>query len=255
VTIWEGGSLDTELAEQRQASSLVKFLFAQSPAPESVLARVRDDATLSDAVRRRALTLVESFWQIRVRQEAERMVGALFRKPLFRSEVLAQLRADPDLNEPVRKSALALAERWVENPTALNRFSRQAASRPDAEPAAYRLAMQRAEIACRLMPFEGAYHTTLGMAQYRLGMYQEALNTLTHADKLNEAAQRGPNPADLAFLAMTRYQMRQKDQAQASLDHLRETMQKPIWTQNPEAKSLLKEADALLNGQALQREN
>ena len=58
------------------------------------------------------------------------------------------------------------------------------------------------------MPFEGPYQTTLGMAQYRLGKYQEALTTLTHADELNQAAQGGPVPADLAFLAMCRYQMR-----------------------------------------------
>ena len=85
--------------------------------------------------------------------------------------------------------------------------SRAVAGRPGAEPAAYRLAVERAEIACRLMPFEGSYHTTLGMAQYRLGKYQEALTTLTRADELNQATGGGPVPADLAFLAMSRYQM------------------------------------------------
>ena len=71
--------------------------------------------------------------------------------------------------------------------------------------------MKQAEIACRLMPSEVAYHTTLGMAQYRLGRYQEALTTLTRADELNQAAQRGHAPADLAFLAMASYQMHEKD--------------------------------------------
>ena len=63
------------------------------------------------------------------------------------------------------------------------------------------------------MPFEGSYHTTLGMAQYRLGKYQEALTTLTHADELNQDAQGGSVPADLAFLAMTGYQIGEKDRA------------------------------------------
>ena len=48
VTIWEGIPLDEELADERQAASLVKFLFAQSPAPEAVSARVRNCA-ISDA--------------------------------------------------------------------------------------------------------------------------------------------------------------------------------------------------------------
>jgi WD40 repeat protein/tRNA A-37 threonylcarbamoyl transferase component Bud32 len=254
VTIWEGVPLDAELAEQRQSASLVKFLFAQSPNPEVVSARVRDYA-ISDAVRQRALTLVEPFWRHRVRQEAEKVVERLFFiKPLFRSEVLANLRADLALTEPVRQEALALAERFVESPFHLNRASRAVASRPGAERSAYRLAVQQAEIACRLMPFEGSYHTTLGMAQYRLGKYQEALTTLTHADELNQAAQGGPVPADLAFLAMSRYQMGERDRAQAILTQLRETLQKPKWAGNEEAQRLLIEAEAVLAGQVLQPE-
>jgi hypothetical protein len=253
VTIWEGVPLDAELAEQRQAASLVQFLFAQSPNPEAVSARVRDYA-LSDAVRQQALTLVEPFWRNQVRQEAEKVVKALFNKPLFRSEVLALLRADPALTEPVRQGALALADRFVESPYYFNRASRAVAVRPGAEPAAYQLAERRAEIACNLMPFEGSYHTTLGMAQYRLGTYQEALTTLTHADELNQAAEGGSVPADLALLAMIRYQLRDKDQAQASLDQLRDTMQKANWARNGEAQGLLKEAEALLAGRTLQPE-
>jgi WD40 repeat protein len=253
VTIWEGVPLDAELAEQRQAASLVKFLFAQALTREAVSARVRDYA-VSDAVRQRALTLVEPLWRNRVRQEAERQVKSLFYKPLFRSEILARLRADPALSEPVRQEALAVAERFVEAPSLLNRASREVAGRPGAEPTAYRLAVQRAELACRLLPFEGPYHTTLGMAQYRLGKYQEALSTLTHADELNQSAQGGPVPADLAFLAMSRHQMRERYRAQASLTQLRETLQQPKWARNEEAQRLLKEAEALLAGRTLQPE-
>jgi WD40 repeat protein len=253
VTIWEGVPLDAELTEQRQAASLVKFLFAQSPAPEAVSARVRD-YTVSDAVRQQALTLVEPFWRNRVRQDAEQKVTDLFSKPLFRSEVLAQLRADPSLSEPVRQEALALSERWVEHLNSLNGASRAVAGRPGAELAEYRLALQRAEIPCRLMPFEGSYQTTLGMAQYRLGKYQEALATLTHAAELNQAAEGGSVPVDLALLAMIRYQMPDKDRAQANLDQLRQMMQKSNWAQDEEAQRLLKEAEALLAGRTSQPE-
>ena len=41
VTIWEGVSLAAELADERQAASLVKFLFTKSPTPDAVSARVR----------------------------------------------------------------------------------------------------------------------------------------------------------------------------------------------------------------------
>ncbi len=182
VTIWEGIPLDAELAEERQAASLVGFLLGQSLTPAAVSARVRDYA-ISDAVRQRALTLVEPIWRHRVRQDAERAVSSLFAKPLFRSEVLERLRADRALSEPVRREALALAERYVQFPVILDRASRDVAGRRGAEPSAYRLAFQRAELACRLMPSDGSYHTTLGMAHYRLGNYGEALTALTCAQR------------------------------------------------------------------------
>jgi dipeptidyl aminopeptidase/acylaminoacyl peptidase len=254
VTIWEGVPLDAELAPERQAASLVKYLFTRLPDAREVSARVQSDATISDAVRQQALTQVELFWRNQVRQQAEKVVVLLFRKPLFRSEVVAHVRADPVLSEPVRQEALALAERWVEYPEILNRLSRAVAYRTGAERSAYVLALERAELACRLMPFQGPYHTTLGMAQYRLGKYQEALTTLTRADELNQAAQGGHAPVDLAFLAMASYQMREKDRAQASLNRLRETMQKPNSAGDEEARGLLKEAEALLDGRALQPE-
>jgi tetratricopeptide (TPR) repeat protein len=243
--------MDALVADERQAASLVKFLFAHSPAPESVSARVRDYA-VSDAVRQRALSLVEPFWRNRVRQEALRAVRSLFGEPLFREEVLASLRADPALSEPVRLEALALAERFVESPMILNRASRAVAGQPGARPSAYRLAVERAELACRLMPFEGSYHTTLGMAQYRLGKYEEAVTTLTRADELNQAAHGVPVPADLIFLAMSRSQLRERDQARASVTRLREALRKPNWARGGEAQRLLKEAEAFLGGRASQ---
>jgi WD40 repeat protein len=254
VTIWEKASLAAELHEERQAASLVKHLRANLPSREAVAARIRDDNTISDALRQRALGLAEPFWQSRVRAEGENRVYSLLRDALLRPEIVARLRADPALSEPVRQEALALVERVVGGPNTFNQASRAVASRPGAAPAAYQRAEQQAEIVCRLMPFECSYQTTLGMAQYRLGKYQEALTTLTHADELNQSADGGSIPADLAFLAMTRYQLREKDRAQASLDRLRETMQKSNWARNEEAQRLLKEAEALLAGRATQPE-
>ncbi len=253
VTIWEGVSPAAELANEREAASLVKFLFNQLPTPDAVSARVKSYA-VSDAVRQRALALVEPIWRDRARHEAEQKVRSLISKGLSRSEVLAALRADPVLSEPVRQEALAVAERLPGVPHYLNVVSRDVAGRPGAEPAAYRLAVERAEIACRLMPFEGSYQTTLGMAQYRVETYEEALTTLTHADELNQATGGAPVPADLAFLAMSRYKLKEMDRAQASLMQLRETSQKPNWARNLEAQRFLQEAEALLGGSALQRE-
>src|SRR5262249_54043570 len=114
VMIWQGiGGAD--VAEKREAQALVKFLLSERLPKGDVLARIGDDPNISDSVRQRALGLVEPSWQGQVRQEAARKVGLLFAKRLFESEVIEQLRADATLSEPVRATALALAEKWVPN--------------------------------------------------------------------------------------------------------------------------------------------
>ena len=137
--------------------------------------------------------------------EAENLVLSLFGKPLFRSEVLVHLRAVPSASRCGKRLWPWRSDGWSTRPDSTDQpGSRLADGRGTL---GVPLGVERAEIACRLMPFESSYHTTLGMAQYRLGKYQEALTTLTRADQLNQTAHGGHAPADLAFLTMTRYQM------------------------------------------------
>ena len=113
---------------------------------------------------------------------------------MFRPEVLASLRGDAALSEPVRQEALALAEqRPGDTRSVSTRASRTVVRRPDAEPAAYRLALRQAEAACRLVPQDGEFLTTLGMAQYRVGQYAEAVATLTQADRIRTDPWNGPS--------------------------------------------------------------
>jgi hypothetical protein len=85
----------------------------------------------------------------------------------------------------------------------------------------------------------------LGMAQYRLGRYDEAARSLMQSDNSQKHT-----PADLAFLAMTHHQLGQKDLAQAALVRLQAIAGKPAWVKNEEAQSLLHEAEMLLKGPA-----
>ncbi len=81
------------------------------------------------------------------------------------------------------------------------------------------------------------------MAQYRAGQYQAAAATLARADRLNQGT-----PADLAFQALARHQLGQKEQARATLARLRETLRQPRWTGDAEAGAFLREAEALFHG-------
>ena len=105
-----------------------------------------------------------------------------------------------------------------------------------------------AERACKAQPNESFFLNTLGVAQYRVGQFREALATLTESDRLTSAKAGGSIVADLAFLAMSRHQLGEKDQARADLGRLREKMKEPLQANNEENQGFLGEAAALIEG-------
>src|SRR5262249_18551542 len=97
-----------------------------------------------------------------VEREARSAVRLLFEKPLLKTEVLAALRADQSLSEPVRQQALAMAQRLRGDPDRLNSASWGIVSRLGAAPEQYGRALQWANAACQLQPEDGSLLNTLG---------------------------------------------------------------------------------------------
>jgi len=216
---------------------------------EQVRERLSHDSSLAEPVRERALALVEPYRQSLARWEAEDMISNLYVEGLFRTEVLERLRTDPSLSEPVRHEALALAESAVENPRFLNLASRAVVRRAGAPAAPYQRALRQAESACLLAPYEGEFRTTLGMAQYRVGKYREAVDTLIRAGQLNANSERDSLAPDLAFQAMAQYRLGQREDAQAALDRLRKAVEQPDRANDEEARAFLGEAERLIRGE------
>ena len=70
-------------------------------------------------------------------------------------------------------------------------------------------------------------------------------------DIINSVGSNRTQPADLAVLAMTLYQLGQLDAARATLARLRESVQqKPRWANDADAQAFLREAEALMEGDA-----
>jgi WD40 repeat protein len=246
VRLWDARPWTPDVQAIRAARIVVQSLFDASLPMAEVLARIRRDATLDSVTRHRALELARSHGQGLVAQEAERLVESLYAQAMFRPEVLERLRRDAALSEPVRRRALALAEQVPENSESLMRASWAVVHQADAEPAAYRLALRQAEAACRLIPDEADFLTTLGMAQYRVGQYRQAVAALTQADRLRRDNWNGMSyPGDLAFLALARYRCGQTDQARALLGRLREAMKSPQWARSGFLQGFLREAEMI----------
>ena len=247
VRLWDAIPPNAEDQALREARSVVEFQFKKGrPTPE-LLDSIRDDPTISDPVRQRALVLAESHARSLVSHQAERAVSArLFAKPMLRSEVLASLRTNVALTESIRQQALALAERSSEDAWRLNGASWLVVCQPGADAAVLSLALRQAEAACRLIPLHGGLLRTLGVAQYRTGKYAEAVATLESADRLNARAHGGFSPPqDAAVLALAHHRLGETEAARVALSRLRQSMKKPKWLKNEEAQALLREAELL----------
>ena len=86
---------------------------------------------------------------------------------------------------------------------------------------------------------------TLGVAYYRVGNYEKALDALSRSDKINALRDKGSRPTDLAFFAMAHHQLGQTKEAEAKLQLLRERMKDPRWAVDARAQGFLREAEEL----------
>jgi tetratricopeptide (TPR) repeat protein len=184
---------------------------------------------------------------LQLREIVKRLRG-LFDRPLLRSEVLAELRKDSTLDAATREAALQIAQTTPENSGRLNAAARDVVKMRGQEHDKYSLAFRQAEAAAQAAPAIGEYLNTLGVAYYRLGDFERAVETLERSEKLNATKKEGTQPADLAFLAMAQHQLGHKKEAQATLARLREVMKQPSWAKNEEFSGFLHEAEELIEG-------
>jgi tetratricopeptide (TPR) repeat protein len=132
-------------------------------------------------------------------------------------------------------------------PEELNRLARKLAASPDPWQRELSLAVEFARQAVRQTPGEARYWNTLGVAQYRVGEWEEAVRALDEAEKLAPGKWVGFN----AFvLALCQQRLRDPAKAQGSYDRA------VLWcqgnqdnldsAQQQELKAFRVEAEALL---------
>jgi hypothetical protein len=245
VKLWHAAPSTPEEQTRREAQGVLEFLFARSLTANQVRDSIRHDPTLDDEVRRRALALAEPYEQSLVAHEAERAVFVRYGGGMFRPEVLASLHGDAALSESVRRSALDLAEHIPEDPYSLNAVSWSVVQRPDAEAAAYRRALRQAEHACRLVPQEVGFLTTLGAAQYRVGKDREAVATLTLADPIITRIDFTETVEHLAFLALAQHRLGKSEEARTAMGRLRLIANQPGGEQYTAPPAPFREIEAL----------
>jgi WD40 repeat protein len=177
--------------------------------------------------------------------EARKLVDERFAKLLLRSDVVESLRADKGIPAEVLPVALQLAEEHDEDPQSLREASVAVVKLRGGDPAVYRLALRRAEAACRLWPDNGEYLNTLGLAYYRVGQYKEAGEALQRGEPINTLRMKGPLGLDLGLRALLQFQEGRLDEARATVAQLREVI-KNFKAPAPVSTALLNELEELL---------
>jgi tetratricopeptide (TPR) repeat protein len=180
------------------------------------------------------------------RRATNQMVADLFGQMALRADVLERLRTLPGTSPSRRQEVLAVAQTYPENPHELNNLAWHLVKLPGGEMSGYRKALRYSEEAYHLEPENGDLLNTLGVAYYRAGNYEKALDVLSRSEKINALRDEGPGPANLAFLAMTHQQLGHAQEAGAKLQGLRERMKDPRWAHDAEAHGFLHEAEELL---------
>ncbi len=189
----------------------------------------------------------EPRWKLQATRKAvDELVDELYKETGFHSEVIDRLKADKTLAEPVREAALQIAKaRLWEEVIKLDREIFELVRSPGGQIEAYRLALGKAEMANRLQPNDGRILAKLGVAQYRVGAYQDALTTLIHVEKLRA----DDPPALLAFKAMALHQLGRYEEARAALNRAHVLLEDWLLDMQYVVEPLLIEAEKLLAGE------
>jgi hypothetical protein len=243
VSVWDATPASSENLARDDALRLIRYQLERVTSEAELRSSILGDLTISERTRAIALTMARGFFANQVRRQAESQVALEFGRLLLRADVLDSLRADSTMSPEVRTTALALAETWHESAKALNDSAWTTVRNPNRPESDYRRGFRMAEAACRLEPDQGSFVNTLGVAHYRIGQYQKALDTLQRSSKLNGGSQ----PEDLAFLAMIHHRLNQPESARAMLGQLRDVLEGPDTVASEQNQGLLREVESVIS--------
>ena len=120
---------------------------------------------------------------------------------------------------------------------------------PGGDIEAYRLALGKAEMANRLEPNDLFTLAMLGLAQYRVGEYQDALTTLIKCEKMRVDAHLEPGPGRVSFMAMALHQLGREEEARAALNRAYVLFEDWLFVEYYSAQDYVIEAEKLLAGE------
>jgi len=158
----------------------------------------------------------------RIANSANSLVDELYEKHDFCYNVISRLRDDDTIVEPVRSKALQIAHgRLWQDAAELNWQSVSVIFSTDLDDVEYREALEKFEKVVSYAPNNYRYLAHLGVAQYRVGSYENAQKTLARAKKMEDDVGMPLNPIINGYRAMALQQLDRDKQANAVMQQAR----------------------------------
>ena len=192
VKVWDAREVTPELLVRDEAQRLILLLIDRVATEADLRDRVARDRTRSPEVRAAAFDMLPGFWamRIRCRDEQTRLRVGVILEPLFarmflREDMLVALQAQPEA-DPGNSGRMPEAGQNLDRVAEGCDNAGFTLVRDPGRPAAIYRRLRLARAACRIAPDTGSYLNTLGVAQYRSGLVDEAAATLTRSNALQK---------------------------------------------------------------------
>lgn len=111
--------------------------------------------------------------------------------------------------------------------TKLNEKAWEIAARPDASQSEYAEALEAAEEMCEAYGKDASLLNTLGVVQYRNGMYEEAIQTLTKSSETFAEIRGYGAASDYAFIALSYHELGNSLKARANAEQMEKVLRRP----------------------------
>ena len=186
----------------------------------------------------------------RIVRQAAAVVRTAWQNDFTKDDVVQQIRNSQTVPVAVRRKALQLVKP-LSGPTAatLNNQSWQIVRRMQSTHSESRRALRQIQAAVSLEPDNAHYRNTLGVAQYRVGDYADAADTLARSEELVRTDFGMESPLDSVVLAMALFRLGNTDAAGKRMEQLRVVARQPALSKNVEFLNFLREAEGLIGAE------
>src|SRR5262249_39207523 len=147
--------------------------------------------------------------------------------------------------DPIRRHALSLVVDYPENVDGLATDCQIAVGVPGRSTKEYERALREAETICRLQDSSPEHWALLGMAQYRVAQFAQALKTFEDHSQL-DSPHAYLQVRQLAFMAMAQHGLGRTEEARQTLARAHEIMKQPFVNGRTLVENFLREADDVL---------